>query len=80
MPYTVEPVCESPPRLAGKIFGSLDVDDFACAPEIVSMPRYVEAKSGKKSQIILYSKLSYDFWESIHCWFLNGLNVVAFLD
>lgn len=47
VPYTTEPVCASPARLTGKKFGDLEVDEFACPPEIISAPRYVEAKSGK---------------------------------
>jgi hypothetical protein len=62
VPYTDEPVCAQPSRLTGKKFGELDVDEFACPPEIISAPRYVEAKSGKwmenrRSNTIVYFKL-----------------------
>ena len=52
MPYTTagaEPKCASPRRIAGRTFGALSSDEFACPPEIVSAPRYVEAEAGKDS-------------------------------
>lgn len=56
VPYTDEPVCASPSRINGKTFGSLDVDEFACPPEIISAPRYVEAKSGKLPDRFFFSR------------------------
>lgn len=57
VPYTLEPICAGPPRLSGKTFGQLHVDEFACAPEVISMPRYVEAKQGTEHCIPDFSSL-----------------------
>ena len=51
VPYTTagaEPKCASPRRISGRAFGALSADEFACPPEIVSAPRYVEAEAGEK--------------------------------
>ena len=50
VPYTTggaSPVCKEPKRIAGRTFGELATDEFACPPEILSAPRYVEAEAGK---------------------------------
>ena len=47
VPHSVDPQCHSPPRLAGRPFSNLQVDEFACPPELLSAPRYVEANAGK---------------------------------
>ena len=47
VPHSQDPKCHSPPRLAGKLFANLQVDEFACPPELLSAPRYVEANAGK---------------------------------
>ena len=50
MPYTTagaEPRCASPRRISGRAFSALSSDEFACPPEIVSAPRYVEAEAGE---------------------------------
>ena len=36
-----------PQRLAGLKFANLQVDEFACPPELLSAPRYVEANVGE---------------------------------
>ena len=49
VPHSADPQCHSPPRLAGQPFANLQVDEFACPPELLSAPRYVEANAGKVS-------------------------------
>lgn len=49
VPHSLDPTCDSPPRLAGQQFANLQVDEFACPPELLSAPRYVEANVGKSS-------------------------------
>jgi len=47
VPQTVEPMCATPPRLEGKRFAELAVDEFACPPDLLSAPRFVEANAGQ---------------------------------
>ncbi len=48
VPFAAEPVCATPARLSRRGFDSLDVNEFACPPKIISAaPRYVEAKAGE---------------------------------
>lgn len=47
VPQTVEPTCSTPPRLESKKFAELSVDEFACPPDLLSAPRFVEANAGK---------------------------------
>ena len=53
VPYTTagaEPKCATPRRISGQAFSALSSDEFACPPEIVSAPRYVEAEAGKEGR------------------------------
>ena len=43
----MDPKCARPPRLAGQQFANLQVDEYACPPELLSAPRYVEANMGE---------------------------------
>ena len=47
VPHSTDPTCAMPQRLAGLKFANLQVDEFACPPELLSAPRYVEANVGK---------------------------------
>ena len=47
VPHTIEPTCASPPRLENKQFAELAVEEFACPPDLLSAPRFVEANAGK---------------------------------
>ncbi|KAK6635978.1 hypothetical protein RUM43_009630 [Polyplax serrata] len=51
VPYTVEPVCDKPERISGRLFGELTISDFACKPEILPLSRYVEAAAGENATI-----------------------------
>ena len=55
VPYTLEPKCATPKRIGGRGFGQLGVDEFACAPEIISAPRFVEAKAGELVGSVFFS-------------------------
>ncbi|XP_067010040.1 leucine-rich repeat-containing protein 24 [Anabrus simplex] len=53
IPYPVAPQCSGgPERVAGRTFAELDVDDFACKPEILPISRYVEATTGENATVI----------------------------
>ena len=57
VPYSVDPKCAQPPRLAGQQFANLQVDEFACPPKLLSAPRYVEANMGKMIIVLLHYEL-----------------------
>ncbi|KAJ9591506.1 hypothetical protein L9F63_001943 [Diploptera punctata] len=53
IPYPVAPICNGgPERVADRSFAELDVDDFACKPEILKGSRYVEATTGDNATIV----------------------------
>lgn len=53
IPYPVAPVCSGgPERVQDKTFAELQVDDFACKPEMLPMRRYVESVSGDNATIM----------------------------
>ena len=41
------PRCQYPARLAGQRFADIPLSKFACAPELLPGPRYVEANIGE---------------------------------
>ncbi len=36
VPQSIPPTCQMPQRVSGLMWNSLDIDDFACAPDIIS--------------------------------------------
>ncbi|PSN58172.1 hypothetical protein C0J52_00975 [Blattella germanica] len=53
IPYPVAPVCHGgPERVADRTFAELDIDDFACKPEILKGSRYVEATTGENATVV----------------------------
>ncbi|CAG2121221.1 unnamed protein product, partial [Medioppia subpectinata] len=36
VPQSIPPTCQTPQRVSGLMWNSLDIDDFACAPDIIS--------------------------------------------
>lgn len=53
VPYPVAPVCAGgPERLMDRTFAELQVEDFACRPEIRPVARYVEATTGDNATIV----------------------------
>ncbi|XP_062547888.1 amphoterin-induced protein 2-like [Armigeres subalbatus] len=52
IPFTIPPVCAGgPERIIGKSFYELQVDDFACKPEMLPVRRYIQAFSGENASI-----------------------------
>lgn len=47
VPFVVPPVCSKPPRLASKSWDKLDLDEFACAPEIFPYDSKAHGVEGK---------------------------------
>lgn len=37
VPFGVPPVCSQPPRLVGKLWNELALEDFACLPKLLSV-------------------------------------------
>lgn len=53
IPYPIAPMCSGgPERVIGKSFAELQVDDFACKPEIRLDSRYVEATTGDNATVV----------------------------
>lgn len=53
IPYPISPTCiGGPDRVLGRSFTELDIDDFACKPEIRLDSRYVEATMGDNATIV----------------------------
>ena len=47
------PNCSSPVRLAGKAWSALDLDEFACSPDVVHVDSEVVVYEGKLKYIYL---------------------------
>lgn len=47
VPFVVPPVCNKPPRLTSKSWDKLDLDEFACAPEIFPYDSKAHGVEGK---------------------------------
>ena len=64
VPHSKDLTCDSPQRLAGLKFANLQVDEFACPPELLSAPRYVEANVGEFTFYLtnIFSKKSSKFF------------------
>ncbi|KAJ6649796.1 Leucine-rich repeat-containing protein 4 [Pseudolycoriella hygida] len=53
IPYPVAPQCSGgPERVIDRTFAELNVDDFACRPEIMPVNRFIEATSGENATIL----------------------------
>lgn len=56
IPYPVAPICSGgPERVIDRTFAELQVDDFACRPEIMPVARYIEATTGDNATIVCKS-------------------------
>ncbi|KAK9885598.1 hypothetical protein WA026_012358 [Henosepilachna vigintioctopunctata] len=52
IPYSVPPVCSGgPERVIHKTFNELNIDDFACKPELLPVARYVEVIAGENATL-----------------------------
>ena len=47
LPMADLPRCRSPSRLSGQRFADVTLDNFACSPELLSSPTYLEANVGE---------------------------------
>lgn len=53
IPYPVAPLCSGgPERIIDRSFAELNVDDFACKPELQPMNRFVEATAGENATVM----------------------------
>ncbi|XP_065348074.1 leucine-rich repeat-containing protein 24 [Cloeon dipterum] len=52
IPYTMEPLCETPERLHGRTFGELAIDEFACKPEVLPVARNLRANAGDDAIVV----------------------------
>ena len=70
IPYPVAPVCHGgPERVADRTFAELDVDDFACKPEILKSSRYVEATTGENATVVCRVRA---MPPAVISWYWNG--------
>lgn len=52
IPYPVAPICSGgPERVIDRTFAELNIDDFACRPEIMPVNRFIEANTGDNATI-----------------------------
>ncbi|KAK9508156.1 hypothetical protein O3M35_007879 [Rhynocoris fuscipes] len=79
IPYPIAPKCSGgPERIARRTFAQLDLEDFACRPEIRLDSRHVEATAGDNATIICRVE---SVPEASISWYMNGrllLNNSAF--
>ncbi|KAH8267478.1 hypothetical protein KR018_007244 [Drosophila ironensis] len=54
IPSGIPPTCESPPRLTGRPWDKLDVDDFACVPQIVATDTTAHGVEGRNITMSCY--------------------------
>ena len=75
MPYLNEPQCASPaPRMTGKAFSHLRLDEFACPPELLTRPKFVQANSGNDNTTapLSFAVLRVVVYSSPHDFFGGG--------
>ncbi|KAI9586098.1 hypothetical protein GQX74_001945 [Glossina fuscipes] len=47
IPCGIPPICQSPPRLVGKSWDKVDLDDFACVPQIIATDTTAHGVEGR---------------------------------
>ncbi|XP_059471217.1 leucine-rich repeat transmembrane neuronal protein 1-like [Neocloeon triangulifer] len=52
IPQSIEPKCNSPQRLQDAVIKSLDVEDFACLPDVSPTTMYLEIGEGKNVSLL----------------------------
>lgn len=52
IPYPIPPVCSGPERVIHRTFAELQIDEFACKPEILQISRYIEATAGDNATMV----------------------------
>lgn len=56
IPYGIPPVCKNPMRLANKSWEKIELDDFACVPEIEAMQQTLSAVEGRNVTLVCTGK------------------------
>lgn len=54
IPYSIPPTCNTPERLAGKTWDRIDLDDFACTPNIQSVEVKTNGVEGRNVTMSCY--------------------------
>ncbi|XP_055916864.1 uncharacterized protein LOC129949433 [Eupeodes corollae] len=54
IPYGIPPVCRAPPRLIGKTWDKIDLDDFACVPQIIATDTTAHGVEGRNVTMSCY--------------------------
>ncbi|XP_055838570.1 uncharacterized protein LOC129906709 [Episyrphus balteatus] len=54
IPYGIPPICRAPPRLAGKTWDKIDLDDFACVPQIIATDTTAHGVEGRNVTMSCY--------------------------
>ena len=51
IPHEVDPTCQTPQRIERRAFSSLSLKEFACPPELLLAPRYIQATAGTNIEL-----------------------------
>lgn len=54
IPCGIPPICQNPPRLAGKSWDKIDLDDFACVPQIIATDTTAHGVEGRNVTMSCY--------------------------
>lgn len=66
IPLSYSPNCSTPARLAGQQWNFLHLDEFACAPNIISIEKNIVVHEGKRSSIDVSIVINNDFANASH--------------
>ncbi|XP_053959106.1 uncharacterized protein LOC128863788 [Anastrepha ludens] len=70
IPYPVAPLCSGgPERVIDRTFSDLQVEDFACRPEMLPISHYVEATMGENASVVCRAKA---IPAAVINWYWNG--------
>lgn len=54
IPYGIPPLCRAPPRLAGRTWDKVELDDFACVPQIIATDTTAHGVEGRNVTMSCY--------------------------
>ncbi|XP_067625966.1 uncharacterized protein kek3 [Eurosta solidaginis] len=54
IPCGIPPLCRAPPRIAGKTWDKIDLDDFACVPQIIATDTTAHGVEGRNITMSCY--------------------------
>ena len=57
VPYSVRPKCTNPARVKGEEILTLDIEEFACVPEVAPSTMYLEVIEGKNMSLVCKVKV-----------------------